>query len=60
MRTNVKTWSEEHETLATEVIGKLKRKVLFWKSLCLMLALVWLVTLGVIAYEIAVDAVWRF
>lgn len=58
MRTNVKTWSEAQETLATDVIGKLKRKVLFWKSLCLMLALVWLVTLGAIAYEITVDAVW--
>lgn len=60
MRTNVKTWSEAQETLATEVIGKLKRKVMFWKCLCLTLVLVWLVTLGAIAYEIAVDAVWRF
>lgn len=60
MRTNVKTWSEAQETLATEVIGKLKRKVMFWKCLCLTLVLVWLVTLGAIAYEIAGDAVWRF
>lgn len=60
MHTNVKTWSETQETLATEVIGKLKREVLFWKCLCLTLVLVWLVTLGAIAYEIAVDAVWRF
>ena len=59
MRTNVKKWSEAQEILATEVIGKLKHKILFWKRLCLMLVLVWLVTLGTIAYEIFVDAVWR-
>ena len=58
MRTNVIKWSEAQEILATEVIGKLKHKILFWKRLCLMLALVWLVTLGTIAYEISVDAVW--